>query len=374
MALNNSQKNMYAHSEVKVRLLDLYLKRYLNVLNESKYTSDIKVYDLFCGEGIYPDGGKGSPIIMLETIKHIHFSNKARNKELGKLHCHFNDIESVKISNLKNEIQNRKLHYPEIGQLKITDIDYKKLVHSIANEINLFSNEKAFIFIDPYGYKDIRISEIKTLLESRKSEVLLFLPTNFMFRFENKKTPESLKQFINELIPETEWPKSGSSLNFIEKLKDAFRKAIGDSFFVDTFVISRSFNKHFCLFFFTSHIYGFDRMLDAKWKIDEEEGRGWTYNMTTDLFNQVEKKPNVIKFEKQLFKFLKEKNRTNKDVYEFTIKNGHLPTHTNDILRRLQNDKTISTISLDGKPARKNSFYVNYKMYKKEPMIVIKTN
>ena len=48
---------MYEHSEVKVRLLKLYLERYLNILTHSPFFTDIYVYDLFCGEGMYEEGG-----------------------------------------------------------------------------------------------------------------------------------------------------------------------------------------------------------------------------------------------------------------------------------------------------------------------------
>jgi len=41
MALKDSQKYMQQHSEVKVRLLRLYLERYLNILNQSQYVLEM---------------------------------------------------------------------------------------------------------------------------------------------------------------------------------------------------------------------------------------------------------------------------------------------------------------------------------------------
>jgi three-Cys-motif partner protein len=72
MSNKDSQVKMYQHSEVKVRLLKLYLEKYLNILTHSPYFNEINIYDLFCGEGMYEDGGKGSPLIILETIRVIH--------------------------------------------------------------------------------------------------------------------------------------------------------------------------------------------------------------------------------------------------------------------------------------------------------------
>ena len=364
--MKESQQIMMQHSEVKIRLLKLYLERYLNILSTSKYIGDIQVYDLFCGEGIYNDENKGSPIVILETIKNIYFTNKAKGVQTDKFNCFFNDIETWKIDKLKREITNRNLHYPEIGYLNFYETDYRLLLPKIISEINALKKEKAFVFIDPYGYKDIKVADIKNLLQSKKSEVLLFLPTQFMFRFENKGTPECLVDFISELMPVDEWPISETGINFIQNLTEAFRKSLGNDYFVDSFIITRDRNQFFCLFFFTSHIYGFDRMLDAKWKIDEEEGRGWQYQSDCTLFSQIEKEPNTVKFEKILIDFLKTE-RTNRELYQFTLHNGHLPSHANAILTKQQTEGKLIALQSDGTVARKSSFYLNYKSCRDEP-------
>src|ERR1039457_2716913 len=270
-----SQKIMMKHSEIKIKLLKLYLESYLTILTNSKYCGDIYLYDLFCGEGIYDDGGKGSPIVILETLKRIYFSKKSTCITTEKYNCLFNDIEKSKIEKLQNEIKNRNLHYPEIGELNFSNQDYENLLPCVTNKINALKNQKAFVFIDPYGYKDIKAVDIKSLLICNKSEVLLFLPTQFMFRFEKRGTPECLFDFIQELIPANQWPVNQTGIEFIENLTEAFRGFLGKDYFVDSFIITRDINQFFCLFFFTSHIYGFDRMLEAKWKIDEQDGRGW---------------------------------------------------------------------------------------------------
>lgn len=364
MSLKDSQVNMYEHSEIKVQLLKLYLERYLNVLNLSPYTSDVNVYDLFCSEGIYDNGGKGSPICILETIKTIYEDNLKKGKA-GKFNCLFNDHDASKIEKLQASITDLKLHDSTTGKLNYEKKEYKNILTDVLSEINGFNNQKGFIFIDPCGYKDIQVKDIKALLKSKKTEVLLFLPTQFMFRFEKNGTPQCLKDFIEELLPATAWPTSSTGLAFVETLKDAFRKSIGDDYFVDSFIITRDKNQFFCLFFFTSHIYGFDRMLDAKWQIDEEEGRGWNYEGNS-LFNQSVKTPNTIKYERALNNFLID-FKSNADLYRFTLHHGHLPKHANQILAQLQTDGRLTAMLKDGKATRKGSFYINYRDYKNSP-------
>lgn len=364
MAKKDSKSNMYEHSEVKVKLLGTYLERYLNILNRSPFIDDIHYFDLFCAEGIYENGGEGSPVIVLKAIKEAYYSSKGSTGKSGRFHVTFNDIDQSKIEKLKQNIRTRKLHYPEIGKIEFKKEDYNKILPQIVDSINKTGkNEKAFVFIDPYGYKEIRISDIKNILENKKTEVLLFLPTHFMFRFHENGTPECLIEFINELVPEKEWPKTETGLEFIETLNDSFKKYLGSDYFVDSFAISRDKNQFFCLFFFTSHIYGYDRMIDAKWELDEEDGRGWKFNATFDLFSQIDKSPNVDKFEKRLIEFIS-LSKSNSEIYEFTLRSGHRPKHAVDVLKRLQNqDSLIVSSKTEAKP-RKGAFYLDYKNYK----------
>ncbi|MBK9289060.1 MAG: hypothetical protein IPN38_15600 [Flavobacteriales bacterium] len=51
-------------------------------------------------------------------------------------------------------------------------------------------------------------------------------------------------------------------------------------------------------------------------------------------------------------------------MYLFTIHQRHLLKHTVEVLEHLQEEGLIIVEHLDGKPARKGSFYINYKDYK----------
>jgi three-Cys-motif partner protein len=217
MAKKDSKSNMHEHSEVKVKLLGTYLERYLNILNNSAYVDEINYFDLFSAEGIYENGGEGSPIIVLKAIKKAYNIAKKRNGQSGKFNVLFNDIDPRKIEKLQQNIKDKKLHYPEIGEIEFKKEDYNDIFPQIVDSINKSGKrEKAFIFIDPYGYKEIRISDIKAILQNKKSEVLLFLPTHFMFRFHENGTPESLIDFINELVPESKWPKRKRDWNLLK--------------------------------------------------------------------------------------------------------------------------------------------------------------
>ncbi len=358
--MRDSQVTMYEHSRIKVQLLGLYIEKYLNILSLSKYIESVIIYDLFCGAGIYENGGKGSPIIFLEALSKIPPNLNSQNS----FHLHFNDIKEEKIKELQKEINRTNLNSNKSTSLTYSSVDYKKILPSVVTRFSGFRKSRGFIFIDPYGYKEIRLSHIRELLRPGTTEVLLFLPTQFMFRFEEKGTPESLKEFISELIPTSEYPKSTTGLDFIERLKDGFKSKIGNDKFVDTFIITREKNQFFCLFFFTSHIYGFDRMLEAKWKLDEEDGRGWKYNTTNDLFSTVEVSPNTYKLECGLKQFLTD-FKTNAEIYEFTLHLGYLPKHSLAILTKFQNEDSLDVNS--EVKVNKGAFYLSYQNWKNSP-------
>lgn len=374
MALKKSQVSLNDHSEIKVRLLKLYLERYLSIIGLSAHFGDVHIYDMFCGEGRYEDDGEGSPIIILKTIKEILDDPSTGNKISSKFNCTFNDISEQKIKKLTTIISREGLHEDRMGSLEISNFDYKDLVGKVQEKVKSLKKDKCFTFIDPYGYKEISVTDIESLLSGNKTEVLLFLPTHFMYRFSSKGTPESLKKFIDELIPNEDLPKEGGGIGFIEALKVAFRNKLGNQHFVDSFIISRDTNQFFCLFFFTSHIYGFHKMLESKWNIDEEQGRGWTQSQKEpDLFSESERNSVTYFLERNLREFLSD-SRTNGEVYEFTLRQGHLPRHTNELLKNWQEAGVLVVITNEGNKARKSSFYINYDDYKKHKVsMIIKT-
>lgn len=355
------------HSEVKVRVLKNYMAAYLNILANSRHIKDIHVYDLFCGPGVYDNGGFGSPMILLNEIREAYQNTVLTRQSNTKFHCTFNDLDSAKVEELKGHVARHNLASDVFGKVKYDCRDYEDWIPELVARFNALGNDRGFAFIDPYGYKEIKLDDIRRLLSSGKSEVLLFLPTNFMFRFHENGTPESLRLFLDEVLEGMDLPSDGNSIDFIETITEGFRRKLGQAHFVDTFIIERDKNQFFCLFFFTSHILGYEKMLEAKWKVDQENGRGWQYSAGFDLFSQLENRANTVRLKDLLMNFLGENARTNAEVYEFTLRNGYLSKHANEILNDLQSQGRLTVELQDGQKARKSSFYLNWDNYKNSP-------
>ena len=177
-----------------------------------------------------------------------------------------------------------------------------------------------------------------------------------MYRFSGSGMPESLSNFINELDISEEMDNCNSVWDFISTLKNGFQSYLGKDYFVDNFSLKKEENTVFCLYFFTSHIKGFEKMLEAKWEIDSEQGRGWEYlgNQPSLFYDD---KTNEL--EDKLKEFLKVK-RYNSEVYEYTLRQGYLPKHTNQIFEVWQKNNIFEVYLLNGEKARRKSFYIKY--------------
>ena len=173
--------------------------------------------------------------------------------------------------------------------------------------------------------------------------------------------PEALKDFIEELTQYKNWKATDSVWHFVNQLKDSFRSYLGSNYFVDTFTIQKDPSTVFCLFFFSSHIKGFEKMLEAKWEIDTEEGKGWNFkgNNPSLFFEQ-----RTNNLEDSLKVFIGTNSKTNGEIYEFTLRSGYLPKHTNEILYNWQQSGSLQLKSIKGEKIRKGAFYVSYNYFK----------
>lgn len=370
--LKVSQKILMDHSAIKVKLLGNYMAAYLNILSHSKFIKDIYVADLFCGEGVYENGGEGSPIILLRNILKAIEASDSRSLIDSKFHCLFNDKSKTKIEALKSAVDHLKINDSKRLSIVYTEEDYRKVLQRVVSKFRGFNNERGFAFIDPYGYKEIRLEDIRNLLASGKTEVLLFLPSQFMYRFEKKATPNSLRTYLNDVMPADDIGQSINGVDFIEKLKNGLRNSLGSQYFVDSFIIARDKNQFFCLLFFTSHIYGFEKMLNAKWDIDNEEGRSWRLQKEPDLFSVLDKKPTFFRLEGELQQFLIEE-RSNIEIYEFTLRAGFLPRHAAEVLKKIESEGRLNVKSCNGNKPRKGAYYLSYDHFRTDiPKVKLK--
>lgn len=358
----DSKTHLLEHSEAKLKLYDTYLAKYLSILARTPYVERIFIFDLLCGEGIYEKDEKGSPIIALETIKDHYYSN---NGSCPNITIWFNDIGQSEVEHGASKIDRvkrfgEKIYRPKNVSVEFFQEDYKSLYSKAIQLVNSTYRAKGLFFIDPYGYKAIKPEDIRNMLEGNNTEVLLWLPASFMYRFANTVTHsdfkggEPLKDFIFALFGKSP-PTFKSIYDFIEQITESFRAYLRElGIFVDTFTLERGGGNVYSLFFFTSHIKGYETMLATKWDMDENRGKGHTINKSQS-FSEIQ----LSGYPQKLKSFISNaEHRTNTEIYRFGLENGFLPKHTNEILREWKLIEQIEVIALDEKPVR--GFYIQY--------------
>ncbi len=368
----DAKTTMLAHSEAKVNFFESYLKRYLRILYLSGVIDEINIFDVFCGTGIYDNDKKGSPIVAFDVIKNVR-NEYGFNK---RINLTVNDSKYSKIASVQNYIDtNNQNHCNVEYNNNSADEMFIKIIASINTQS---SKTRNLIFIDPYGYKEIKKTTIQNLLRNGRTEIILFLPISQMQRFtvkalESDSEPyKPLRVFVESFFSNEHPIKKTtvSPIEYISFVKDALR--FGEEYFSTSYYIERDEVNYFALFFISSHIYGFANILEVKWQLDEEDGRGFKQpSLQASFFEQQEKEmakvENYAKLESILKKSLLEP-KTNKEIYEIILKNEFLPKHATEIFRTWQNDlPNFSIVEIEtGKPARKNSFYLTWNEYKEK--------
>ena len=143
---------MQIHSLAKVEFYEKYINRYLRILYSLEYIKHINIYDIFCGMGIYKDGHKGSPIVAYDAIKKVFDENGC----IKKVCLFVNDDDASRVNIVKGYIDKMNkdskccdfLCYNEKAEIVLDKLC------SIISKTD--SDTRNLIFIDPYGYKEIK--------------------------------------------------------------------------------------------------------------------------------------------------------------------------------------------------------------------------
>lgn len=374
------KKTLQIHSKAKVDFYKTYLERYVAILCQSQYIRHIRIYDVFCGMGIYEDGGKGSPIVAYDTIKSIYEAHKVTNNT--EITLTINDKSPERIAKVNEYINSHKHTYCKVCSY---NLDIIQLLGKIVPEIiSTPTDTRNLVFIDPYGYKDIKKELLQNLMKNGHTEVILFLPISHMQRFTNAAIQdedsitqyEPLRNFVYSFFPQENHPIRKNTVRakeYIQYLADALK--FDNQYFATSYYIERDKANYFALFFMSSNIFGFEKILDVKWTLDEEHGGGFklpepTGNLFAEEFSLETKNDNARKLKAKLEEVLK-RPQTNNELYEIVLRNEFLPKHANEVLRDMQqNNPRFTVINIaTGKNARKSSFYLSYQHYKEEPIV-----
>jgi three-Cys-motif partner protein len=372
---NNAKDVVLPHSQAKLDLYENYLLHYLRVLGLSQFVSKINLFDIYCGIGVYKDGNIGSPLITNNCIKSTNDIIKQLGKQLKPITVNINDFEKHKIENVEAILTASKV---ENCTYEFYNKDADEMLAIAASRVNSYKqSERSLIFIDPYGYSEIHSNKIFDLIKNEHTEIILFLPVMQMYRFKdiaindpNRSCYEDLRKFIFSFFPPNHKilnDKIENVFEFIHEIKIAL--SYSGQFYTCSHYIERDKGNYYALFFVTSNMYGLDKMVEAKWKLDPVKGKGFLQKKPATLFDdhfqEVDHKRQLDYLKKVILEALQNTVLSNNDIYELTLKNEFRQTHAKSVLDDLIKTKKIDTCNSKGEHLATNgAYYMDYTHFK----------
>jgi three-Cys-motif partner protein len=374
---NSSKDVMLPHSDAKVTFYEKYLERYLAIMSVSRWQNRINIFDVFCGRGVYKDGGLGSPIRAVQVIK----KTKIEHPSNTRFHLYLNDLDTHHTENVKQYLDANIPDHRQYVEIHYSNVDAEGLLDRLCRLLPSTPKDvRNLLFIDPYGYKSIHKDTLDRLMSNGRTEILLFLPVSFMHRFTHVafderclKGTEPLRAFISDFFPEDHPVRSDEPMDvqqYISELNTAF--SYNGKYYTACYEIQRDKKNYFALFFICSNLLGFEKVVEVKWALDDAYGKGFRLDNNVGMF------PELVEFFKQereeervemmrvaLLNQLQKGPLNNGDIYKYTLRLGYLPTVANKALKHLQKDNLIEVKPIGfNRKVRKGAFYLNYKDYK----------
>jgi len=296
--------------------------------------------DFFCGPG-KSGANDGSPLVLLDAAKNMLESpalrNKYRNPEVIVV---FSDDNKAHVDNLAQVLKQK--NYP--SGIKIVGPlceQFNSIISKTSDVFKKIAGPK-FFFLDPFTYSDVTIDNVKTLIDSPVSEVLLFLPTFHSYRFVKcANEVGALKNFL-ENFTEKGCADYADINDFNESIRQKLLKYIGLKF-VRSVGLDDGARKN-ALFYLTKHITGMLLMNKLVWKYAHD---GVTVKAKQDtepaLFNLSTVSGNFKRIKEVFQDHIKKKKRlTNVEIIDFVAQSCFDTTYANDILKEMKKQSLIS--------------------------------
>lgn len=270
------------HSVAKHRVIDAYLRRYVEVL-----TSDVRIpefyltlVDGFSGGGVYCDATSGvrrpgSPLIMLEAMKDAaDTAQEKRSKEFNLA------VEYFFIEKLPNAFEYlgdtlRQSDFADMIDDRVTLLngEFTANLPAIVDRIESRGRGRRAIFLlDQCGYKDVPLPEIRNILSRLdNAEIILTFATDSLIDYlsTNETTQRILERVGLEISSEEvmtlkalrDWRRAIQLL-----LHDEIHRKSGARYYTPFFIRSKDAHRDFWLIHLSGAARARDVMVAEHWR------------------------------------------------------------------------------------------------------------
>jgi len=190
-------------TEMKHKVFSYYLPLWLQILGT--FSNKLNYIDGFGGigayhssldkNGTYLSNQFGSPIRTLETINSLQAENR-----IGNVNVMIIDQDNDNLNNIKKIINYKGIN--TYGELLLVNGSFDKEINEFLDTCKNIA--PTFFLIDPFGFKDIKMSTIKRIMSNNKTEILLNFMYSSIHRWTEHPDEKILKHF-DEYFGTTEW-------------------------------------------------------------------------------------------------------------------------------------------------------------------------
>lgn len=180
------------HSAAKHAVFRSYLQRYVEILTSDPRHDGLALtlVDGFAGGGAYSYHGQtrpGSPMILLNEIASAQaaFAAKRTKPFLFRPEFIFIEQQQGTLEHLRDVIA-RSPHAPNLGtNIHLLNYAFADALPSVINRVQRHGgSHRALFFLDQYGYGDVSLQAIRTILDSLKNpEIILTFNVDFIIAF-----------------------------------------------------------------------------------------------------------------------------------------------------------------------------------------------
>jgi three-Cys-motif partner protein len=186
------------NTQVKHDILSTYLLRWGSILSGGDAGTRKLVFhyvDGFAGRGRYTRGEPGSPLIAMEIGQQL-YEHRGGNVQL---YCYSVEQDPDNFASLKREVEKARPRFPSVNA-RYYEGTFQE--HSDKILLRIPESDHAFVFIDPFGYKGVELSEVMRYLRRRRSEVFITFMSSYISRY---MTDANRARAMNAIFGTDEW-------------------------------------------------------------------------------------------------------------------------------------------------------------------------
>ena len=328
---------------------------------------ELCIFDFFAGTGYDINGVPGSPIRFLRTIQE-HRGNMF-NKKI-KVTLYLNEFEpnkkqQNKFIQLKTSCEQFLEAHPGLEQIVEVEYSNEDCETLFPKLLPFIAKFPSLVYLDQNGIKFADEKYFLALEKTTTTDFLYFLSSSYFWRF--GETEEFKKHLMIAMDEAKRNPYKHIHRNVLNQLRK--KLPTSSKLKLYPFSIKRDPNIY-GIIFGAKHPRAVDKFLTIAWGKNIMNGQA-NFDIDDDLpptqmelFS--ERKPNKIEsFQSEVRRKILAKELTNnKQLFDFTLEQGHIGSHAAVVLKRMKADKEVQYDSrsplVNYESAYKNSKIVNF--------------